>query len=95
MEYQDRWENSTGKLEIVAIEEDTETYITQMFLTQMDDQVKQAKLKELTTWKEKEVFEEVVYKGQKLMTLRWVTNLKKEGKCLLKKMCERVLKKFF
>ena len=50
-----------------------------------DEEILQAKRKELQSWKENEVFEEVPEEGQRKMSMRWIiTEKMKEGKRICK-----------
>lgn len=57
---------------VTSEDEFHETLITQTFYNQWDQQVLDAKQKELNSWLEKGVYEEVKNEGQKLMGLKWV-----------------------
>ena len=58
--------------------EDThdETLITYTFLNQWNEKVEEAKKRELNSWLDKEVYDEVENEGQKLMGLKWVVKPK-------------------
>ena len=49
-------------------------------------EIKEAKVKELNNWKQNDVYEEVDYKNQKLISTRWVLSEKmKDGETTTKK----------
>ena len=49
-----------------------EIFVSQTFFNQWNKQVEEAKERELSSWVEKEVYEEKINEGQKLMGLKWV-----------------------
>ena len=49
-----------------------ETLLTQVFFNQYNEKVAQAKKRELNSWIDKQVYEEVENEGQNLMGLKWV-----------------------
>ena len=50
-----------------------------------EKEIKEAKVKELNSWEQNDVYEEVNYRNQKLISARWVLNGKvKDGKSITK-----------
>ena len=48
-------------------------------------EIKEAKVKELNNWKQNDVYEEVDYKNQKLISTRWVLSEKMKDETTTKK----------
>ena len=63
------------KISDIEIKE-SEKGLEDILLSNGKEEVKQAKLKELTQWKVESVYDEIEYKGQECISLRWVVTPK-------------------
>ena len=55
----------------LSVQQSDETYISEIYQSAKDQEVYEAKMRELNSWREQNVYEEVPNKGQQTISVRW------------------------